>query len=131
MVQTRRHDTDGHSPASAPTLGSREPGTPANPPETIEQSLDRIEVHLKGLEVFLVRILGTVTATATVKESYTTNEVAVILNRRPYTVREWCRLGRVKASRAHAGRGEVEEWRISHQELLRGQNEGLLPHKLR
>lgn len=63
----------------------------------------------------------------TVKESYDTKEVANILGRKPYTVREWCRLQRINAYKAQCGRGSEEEWRISHDELLRIQNEGLLP----
>jgi hypothetical protein len=61
------------------------------------------------------------------KEFYSTQEVAKLLGKRPYTVREWCRLGRVHAEKTHAGRGLDEEWRVSHVELTRIQNEGLLP----
>jgi hypothetical protein len=57
----------------------------------------------------------------------TTAEVAQILKRKPYTVREWCRLGRVNAEREKDGRGGYGAWRISREELLRIQNEGLLP----
>jgi hypothetical protein len=60
------------------------------------------------------------------KEAYTTGEVATILGRKPYTVREWCRLGRVNAFKAECGRGIDEEWRIEHEELARIRNEGLL-----
>ena len=63
----------------------------------------------------------------TIKESYTTVEVASIAGKKPYTVREWCRLQRINASKAMCGRGCEEEWRISHEDLLRIQNEGLLP----
>lgn len=61
------------------------------------------------------------------KESYSTAEIASILGRKPYTVREWCRLRRINADKAMCGRGCEEEWRVSHEELLRIQNEGLLP----
>lgn len=61
------------------------------------------------------------------KESYTTAEVAKLLGKRPFTVREWCRLGRVNATKTHAGRGVDDEWRISAAELRRVQNDGLLP----
>lgn len=61
-----------------------------------------------------------------VKQYYTTQEVARILDKRPYTVREWCRLERVNAHKVQCGRGIDNEWRISHEELLRIQNEGLL-----
>lgn len=63
----------------------------------------------------------------TVKESYTPQELAGLLNRRPYTVREWCRLGRINAEKCACGRGGEREWRIPHEEVLRFQREGLLP----
>jgi hypothetical protein len=51
---------------------------------------------------------------------------AQILGRAEFTVREWCRLGRVWASKRQCGRGNAKEWIISHEELTRIQNEGLL-----
>ena len=54
-------------------------------------------------------------------------ETAAVLNRRPFTVREWCRTHRVLAEKALSGRGRSKEWRISRDEIDRIQNEGLLP----
>ncbi len=61
------------------------------------------------------------------RDAYSTAEVAAILERAPFTVREWCRLGRIEAHRAKSGRGPQADWRISHDELCRIQSEGLLP----
>lgn len=61
------------------------------------------------------------------KEWYGVGEVAAILGKAEFTVREWCRLGRVKAAKRDCGRGNSQEWIVSHAELLRIQNEGLLP----
>ena len=61
------------------------------------------------------------------KEWYTVAETAEILKRKPYTVREWCRLKRIHASKTMCGRGGEEEWRIRHDEISRIQNDGLLP----
>jgi hypothetical protein len=61
------------------------------------------------------------------KEWYSTAEAAVILRRAEFTVREWCRLGRVRAEKKKSGRGPASEWLISHAELTRVRNEGLLP----
>lgn len=44
-----------------------------------------------------------------------------------FTVREWCRLGRIRAEKGQSGRGAFPAWVIAHQELLRYQREGLLP----
>jgi hypothetical protein len=55
----------------------------------------------------------------TIKESYTTKELAEILGKKEYTVREWCRLGRVAANKLSGGRGNEGEWRIPHEELIR------------
>jgi hypothetical protein len=62
-----------------------------------------------------------------VKDWYTVQEAAQLLGRAEFTVREWCRLGRVHAQKRACGRGLSQEWAISHQELERIRNEGLLP----
>ena len=61
------------------------------------------------------------------KEWYTTAEAAKHLGKRPFTVREWCRLGRVHAEKRVCGRGFDSEWMIAHEELERIRNHGLLP----
>ena len=63
----------------------------------------------------------------TIKEWYTTAEIAKILGKAEFTVREWCRLGRVRAQKKKCGRGASSEWIVSHEELTRVRNEGLLP----
>jgi hypothetical protein len=78
--------------------------------------LDRIELILQAL-----------IQQQTVKDYYTTAEVAQILGKAEFTVREWCRLCRVYAEKRCSGRGRAKEWIISHQELTRIRNEGLLP----
>lgn len=78
--------------------------------------LDRIEMALQ--EILRQR---------TVKDFYTTRETAVLLGRAEYTVREWCRHGRVRAQKRPCGRGRYCEWVIPLQEMKRLQNEGILP----
>jgi hypothetical protein len=89
--------------------------------------LAHLNERLSGIEEVVSEVQRTMAYPAIAKEFYSISEAAKILRRRPYTVREWCRLGRVKGQKAHSGRGLDEEWRISHEELTRIQNEGLLP----
>lgn len=84
--------------------------------EAVVERLDRIETLLRDL----------VTA-RTVKDWYTVAEASEILGKAEFTVREWCRLGRVYASKRACGRGLSQEWIIAHEELTRIRNEGLLP----
>ena len=88
------------------------------PHENVHQRLDRIEALLNQLVDQRLK-----------KEYYSTAEVARLLSRAEFTVREWCRLGRVWAEKRQCGRGNTKEWMISHTELERIQNEGLLPLK--
>ena len=62
-----------------------------------------------------------------VKDWYATDEIARIVGKAEFTVREWCRLGRMHAEKRMSGRGAFPAWVISHQELLRYQRGGLLP----
>jgi predicted trehalose synthase len=107
-------DADDHSAAS-PALGD------------VAAWIARLDARLSGLEDVLAALRDFLEERKTVKESYTTAEAAAILGKRPYTVREWCRLGRIHATKAMCGRGGEVEWRISHEELERFRNEGLLP----
>ena len=62
-----------------------------------------------------------------VQDSYDTKTTAELLGKSPYTVREYCRHGRIHAQKRACGRGNSEEWMISHDELMRIKAEGLLP----
>jgi hypothetical protein len=84
----------------------------------IEQRLDRIE----GLLTSLVE-------RQTVKDHYEVEEFARLVGKAPFTVREWARLGRIRAEKRMSGRGAFASWVISHDELLRYQREGLLPQR--
>lgn len=86
-------------------------------PEILSR-LDRIEETLAAL---LER--------EAIREWYTTEQFAKLVGKAEFTVREWCRLGRVKAEKRGSGRGKHCAWVISHAELLRFQREGLLPFK--
>jgi hypothetical protein len=62
----------------------------------------------------------------TVKDWYSTDEIASISGKAEYTVREWCRQGRIRAEKKGSGRGKYQSWVVSHDELLRYQRDGLL-----
>jgi hypothetical protein len=62
-----------------------------------------------------------------IKDYYSPAEAAKLLDKAEFTVREWCRLGRVNAQKRRSGRGRFQEWVISHAELMRIQKEGLPP----
>ena len=95
--------------------------------EQLMTGFEQLRAEVQVMQDALLRVLQVVERRGIEKESYTTSEVAGILSKRPYTVREWCRLGRVNAEKTFCGRGIDEEWRVSHEELQRIQNEGLLP----
>lgn len=63
----------------------------------------------------------------TVKDFYSVEEYAALVGKSEYTCREWCRRGRIRATKKGSGRGKYQSWAISHEELLRYQKEGLLP----
>lgn len=84
--------------------------------ESIESRLDRVEALLRAL-----------VERESVKDFYEVEEFARLVGRECFTVREWCRLGRLNAQKRQSGRGAHPAWVISHQELLRYRRDGLLP----
>jgi transposase len=84
---------------------------------TVEEKLEKIEAMLADL----------LAERQTVREWYTTTQVAQLLGKAEFTVREWCRRGRVNAAKKTSGRGAHASWTISRNEFLRIQREGLLP----
>lgn len=61
------------------------------------------------------------------KEWYSTLEVANIVGKSDFTVREWCRKRRINAKKQESGRANSKSWAISNEELVRFQSDGLLP----
>jgi hypothetical protein len=81
---------------------------------TFEQRLQRIEEMLLAL-----------VERQKVKEWYLVEEFAQLTGRADFTIRKWCRLGRIHAEKKDSGRGAHASWVISNAELLRYQREGL------
>lgn len=84
----------------------------------ITTRLDRIE-----------SLLAALVERETIKDYYSTDEFARLVGKAEFTVREWARLGRIKAEKRMSGRGAFASWAVSHGELLRYQREGLLPQR--
>jgi excisionase family DNA binding protein len=81
--------------------------------ERIEEILAKLRAIEAGLELLQEE--------RTSKEWYTTAEIASVLNRSEYTVREWCRKNQVPAEKTANGR----DWIVSHQTLQRLKNREL------
>jgi hypothetical protein len=86
--------------------------------------LNEILVRLRRIEDQLV-MANKLQAPA--KDFYSIEDFAELVDLAPYTVREHCRLGRIKGIKATYGRGGIQEWRIPHDVLVRYRNYGLLP----
>lgn len=86
---------------------------------TLEDRLERIESMLSVLVEQQAQ-----------REWYSTDQLATILGKAEFTVREWARLGRINAEKRRSGRGSHAAWVVSHTELQRIQHEGLLPLKI-
>jgi len=117
---------------SADATGSRLVGGNAVKPAEEKQSIDIARV-LMQLDERLARIeiaLSEGKESDFSKEWYTVSEAAEILGKAPFTVREWARLDRINAMKRPCGRSTASEWMISHKEIERIKNKGLLPRGL-
>ncbi len=89
----------------------------------MNESLTEVVERLSRIEA----VLETLVREKAVKDWYSTTEVAALVDKAEYTVREWCRQKRLLASKKPYSRGAHPEWLIGHVELVRFRNEGLRP----
>ncbi len=66
-----------------------------------------------------------------VREWYTTQEFARAVGKAEFTIREYCRLGRLRAEKRQSGRGAYHQWVLPKTELMRYQKQGLLRQEQR
>lgn len=85
--------------------------------------VDELLLRLERIETTLTQLMDR----QRVKDWYSTEEAAKHLGLAEFTVRNYCRLGRLHAEKRRSGRGRFKAWAISHAELVRYQREGLLP----
>lgn len=81
----------------------------------VDRLADRVDGLGRRIDALIVGRAG--------KAAYSTEEVALLVRRAPWTVREWCRHGRVRAAK----RPGTDKWVITDDELRRLQAEGPLP----
>jgi hypothetical protein len=81
-----------------------------------------LEERLENIESLLVSLVEREQA----REWYTTEEFARAVGKSEFTIREYCRLGRLRAKKRQSGRGAHPQWVLSHEELQRYRREGLL-----
>jgi hypothetical protein len=108
------------------------PSRPEHPDESAIGLGDQLVARLDKIDADLSEIrkkLDAIVDAKSMKDWYTTVEVARLTGKAEYTVREWCRQGRIQARKKPCGRGKAGEWLISHDELTRFMNEGLLPFR--
>lgn len=79
------------------------------------------------MEAIQVEMRDLLLTQRTIKDWYTTDEVAELVGKHPFTVREWCRRARINAEKKGSGCGKHQSWVIAHEELQRIRREGLLP----
>ena len=91
--------------------------------DSLSERIDSLVERLGRIEAMLADLVRMRTA----KEWYSTAEVSKLLGKSDYTIREHCRQGRIRAKKKPCGRGKGGEWLVSHEELTRLTNEGVLP----
>jgi hypothetical protein len=83
---------------------------------TLDERLEKIEA-----------MLAVLVDRQTVREWYTTHEFSKAVGKAEFTIREYCRLGRLRAEKRQSGRGAYPQWVLSQAELDRYRRNGLLP----
>lgn len=96
-------------------------------PQPTSAGTDRLQQITSRLELVEAKVERFIAPTTPAREWLTVEEFSKSVTRSVWTVRRWCRDGRIQAHKTVCGRGVSGEWRVSVAELQRYQREGLLP----
>jgi hypothetical protein len=113
-------------PAREALVAAQQP-QPALPTASFQSADPDRHDSLSRIADLIVEVRDLLLSQRVVRDYYSTEQAAQILGKANWTVREWCRLGRVNAEKRRSGRGRSFDWVIAHGELQRIQKEGLLP----
>lgn len=114
----RNHDSQHH----ALTVVDGDEGQSA-----VIELLEQLAARLWAIEQKIDGLCNGASSTEPSRDYYSIAEFAAIVEKSQYTVREWCRLQRINAEKCDTGRGDAKSWKVSHAELERYRNHGLLP----
>jgi hypothetical protein len=103
-----------------------DPNNPNRSADSVSHALATLDQRMASLDEKLDQINQLLLNQRTEKEWYTTEEFANLVGKAEFTVREWCRLGRINAKKRGSGRGPHASWAIAHEEQKRYQRDGLL-----
>lgn len=74
------------------------------------ENLPAVEERLANIEAAIQQLHKLLFDQRKIKGAYTPAELADILGKKPYTVREWCRFRRIHAKKTWCGRGAEAGW---------------------
>ena len=95
--------------------------------DDLSVELPDFQAQLKKIESTDLEIEEMMKGRVRQKDSYTVYEVAELLGKVKFTVREYCRRNRIFAAMRARGRIVTKEWIVSADEVERIGDEGLLP----
>ena len=81
-----------------------------------ESEMPEVVARLELLDRKVERLLELIASQSPIKDFYTTAEVAAIIGKAEFTVREYCRLRRIKGQKRACGRGKHPAWIVAHEE---------------
>ena len=96
-----------------------------NPFEDLAQRIDILTQKIDDLANH-IGVVAQAASPGHTRTWYNVAEAAEIMGKAVFTVREWCRLGRLAADR-RSGSGKGQGWMISAAEIERYRNDGLRP----
>lgn len=128
MVRTNGQSRLSRDPPAQPAEGSAPVSLDGR---WLAEKFGGIAARLDAVETTLLTIEESVAsarlADGAEREFYSVKEFAELVERAEYTVREWCREGRINAQKSKTGRGDAKAWQVPSCELGRYRDHGLLP----